>query len=378
MRLGGRRQSASTPRGPMHTAPVDVERLEAEIRALASEDESSGLVLITQDGADLVEITWGVANRSHEVPVARDTRFGVASVSKMFTATAIARLVDSGTLRFDTPVAEILRADGRPGDLDERVTLHHLLTHTSGVADYSRDVVSSEAYSQLWALRPTHALRRPRDFLPLFADRRRVAEPGATVSYCNAGFILLALVVEAATSLPFGDAVAREIFAPAGMTDAGYFALDEVRPRRAVGYTRAANGAWMTNVFSIPVVGGGDGGAVVTADDLVRFFGAFDGGRLISESTKAAMIAPHVPADQGPPGYGYSYGYGLMVAGEGRSYRFGHSGGSAGESARAFHWPELRITALMLSNVTAGGAYCWKLIRETLDDVATEVAAPSS
>lgn len=128
---------------------MDVERLESEIRALAAEDESSGVVLIVREGADLIEIVWGHANRSDEVPVERETRFGVASVSKMFTATAIGRLVDAGELNFDAPVVECLAAQLRPRDLDERVTLHHLLTHTSGVSDYSGEVISSEAYGQL-------------------------------------------------------------------------------------------------------------------------------------------------------------------------------------------------------------------------------------
>lgn len=191
--------------------------------------------------------------------------------------------------------------------------------------------------------------------------------------YCNAGFVLLALVAEAATSLPFDKIVAHEIFAPAGMPDSGYYALDDVHPRTAVGYTRAAGGQWRTNVFSVPVVDSGDGGAYVTADDLVRFFDAVDRGQLVSQSTKDAMLAQHVPADQGPPGYDYWYGYGFFVAGEGRGYRFGHPGGSPGQSARAFHWPRLQITAVLLSNVTGGGADCWKLVREKLDDVAADV-----
>ncbi len=157
----------------------------------------------------------------------------------MFTATAIGRLVDAGTLSFDSPLVVCLPAELRPRDLDERVTIHHLLTHTSGLSDYSGEVISSEAYGELWAETPSYAFRQPSDFLPLFADKPRHADPGATVSYCNAGFVHLALVAEVATSLPFAEIVAREVFAPAGMSDSGYFALDEVHPRTAVGYTKA-------------------------------------------------------------------------------------------------------------------------------------------
>jgi len=160
---------------------VDADQLESGLRALAAEDESSGVVLIVREGADLVDIVWGLANRSDEVPVARETRFGVASVSKMFTAAAIGRLVDAGTLSFDSPLVDCLPAELRPRDLDERMTLHHLLTHTSGLSDYSGEVISSEAYGELWAATPSYTFRRPSDLLTLFADKPRHADPGATV-----------------------------------------------------------------------------------------------------------------------------------------------------------------------------------------------------
>lgn len=124
---------------------MDADRLESELRALAAEDDSSGVVLIVREGADLVEIVWGLANRGDAVPVVRETRFGVASVSKMFTAAAVGRLVDAGKLSFDSPLVDCLPAELRPRDLDERVTLHHLLTHTSGLSDYSSEEISSEA-----------------------------------------------------------------------------------------------------------------------------------------------------------------------------------------------------------------------------------------
>jgi CubicO group peptidase (beta-lactamase class C family) len=345
---------------------MDLERLEAEIAARSARDEFSGAVLIARDGMDLFAGCWGAANRADSVPVTRNTRFGLASLSKTFTAVAIGRLVDAGTVDFATPVIDCLPPDARPRDLDPRVTLHHLLTHTSGLADYFEESEHDIAeYARLWDEKPNYRYRRPADFLPLFADLPRRADPGAVVSYNNAGFILLALVAETVTSLPFIELIEREVFTPAGMDDSGYFPLDEARPRTAVGYVPGEDGIWHTNVYSIPIVGGGDGGAFATADDLVRFLAALDDGRLLSADTTGKMLSPQARFRDG-----VAYGYGFWLLGEGRTRSFGGTGADPGVAAKALRWPELRITAVRLANVSEGDSEIWPLVRSAVEDAA--------
>jgi CubicO group peptidase (beta-lactamase class C family) len=345
---------------------VELERVEAEIAARSARDEFSGAVLITRDGVDLLAGCWGAANRADGIPVTRNTRFGLASLSKTFTAVAIGRLVDAGSVEFATPVIDCLPPDARPRDLDPRVTLKHLLTHTSGLADYFEESELDIAeYARLWDERPNYRFRRPADFLPLFADLPRRAEPGAVVSYNNAAFILLALIAETVTSRPFIELIEREVFAPAGMGDSGYFALDEIRPRTAVGYVRGEDGTWRTNVYSIPIVGGGDGGAFATADDLVRFLAALDEGRLLSAETTRKMLSPQVRFRDG-----VACGHGFWLLGEGRTRSFGGTGADPGVAARALRWPELRITAVLLANVSEGDSEIWPLVLSAVENAA--------
>jgi CubicO group peptidase (beta-lactamase class C family) len=346
---------------------VDLGRLESEFAARSSRDEFSGAALITRNGADLFAGCWGAANRADDVPITRGTRFGLASLSKTFTAVAIGRLVDAGKVAFTTAVADCLAPDFRPRDFDTRVTVHHLLTHTSGIADYFEESeLEIAAYADLWAERPNYGYRRPADFLPLFADLPRRAEPGSMASYNNAGFILLALVAEAVSSTPFIELVETEVLAPAGMTDSGYFALDEARSNVATGHIPGADGNWRTNVYSIPIVGGGDGGAFSTVDDLVRFLAAVDGGDLLSPETSSTMLTPHVQFREG-----VSYGYGFWLLGEGRMRAYGGTGADPGVDVHAMRWPELGVTAVLLSNVSDGNSELWPLLRSTVEEAAT-------
>lgn len=307
-------------------------------------DDFSGVVLV----GDEVEAR-GLANRADDIPNTRETRFGAASCAKTLTATTVARLVDAGELRFETRVADVLPEELRPRDLAAAVTVHHLLSHTSGIGDYYDEATLGPGqYDAVWTERPTYAFRRPADFVPLFRDLPRRGEPGGAFAYNNAAYILLALIVEHVTELSFPEAVAREVLAPAGMRDSGYFALDDPQPRTATGYL--ADGR--TNVFSIPAVGGGDGGVFLTVDDVVRFFAAFESGALVREETRRRMVTPHTPR--------YGYGFWLLAGGHGLA------GEDPGASARALRLSEEDLTLVVLSNVTAGAEETWRRLRAWL------------
>jgi CubicO group peptidase (beta-lactamase class C family) len=345
---------------------MNLEGLEHEFAARSARGEFSGAALITRGGVDVFSGCWGAANRADGVAITRRTRFGLASLSKTFTAVAIGRLVEAGKLDFPTPVGECLVPELRPKDLDPRVTVRHLLTHTSGIADYFEESELEIAeYAALWEERPNYSFRRPGDFLPLFAELPRRAEPGSEPSYNNAGFILLALVAEAVSSTPFIELVEAEVLAPAGMSNSGYFALDEVRPNVAIGYIPGADGTWRTNAYSVPIVGGGDGGAFSTVDDLVRFLAAVDGGELLSPETSRTMLTPHVQFRAG-----VSYGYGFWLLGEGRMRAYGGTGADPGVDVQAMRWPEPGVTAVALSNMSDGNAELWPLVRSAAESAA--------
>jgi CubicO group peptidase (beta-lactamase class C family) len=263
------------------------------------------------------------------------TRFGLASVTKMLTAVTVLALgVDPAA-----PAVSLLPPERRPATLRPDVTVHHLLCHTSHIADYAEEEGPDPVeYETLWLDRPCYRYERPADFLPLFADRPPYGPPGGEFHYSNAGYVLLGLIAEEVSGLSFVDAVARRVFEPAGMTGSGFFRTDEPVPDVAVGYLPSGR----SNVFSVPVIGGADGGAHCTAADLDRFLRACDDGSLLADR-RDLMLAPHAAADPG-----IDYGYGCFLYGDGR---FGHGGGDPGVNTLVQRIPSADATVVVLCNI---------------------------
>ena len=321
----------------------------------------SGCCLVTRGGETLFEASWGYADIAAGVPNTPATRFGLASLTKMFTAVAVATLVRDGGLAFETPVVDVLPAHLRPSTLDPAMTVHHLLCHTSGIADYYEEDEDSPAYhddyAALWTDRPSYAIERPADFLPLFADLPAYRPPGQLFQYSNAGFILLGLVIEQVAGTSYTEAVQARVFDPAGMTASGFFRLDEAVPDVATAYLPQTSPDLprRTNVYSIPVVGGADGGAMSTTRDLDRFLHAYADGTLLGDLTEV-MLRPHADAFEG-----FFEGYGVHLYPDGR---WGHGGGDPGVAVMANRWPDDDLDVIVLGNTEGPVAEARDLLRE--------------
>ena len=290
----------------------------------------SGVARVVGPAGVEFEGCYGLASRAAGLPVRPTTRFGLASLTKMFTAvTAVAVTPDLAA-----PVVSLLPPDRRPATLRPDVTVHHLLTHTSGIADYAEEAGPEAVdYGALWTNRPCYRMEHPADFLPLFGDLPPYGPPGA-FRYSNAGYVLLGLVVEELTGMPYADAVGRQVFAPAGMAASGFFRLDDLPPDVAVGYLPSGR----SNVYSIPVVGGADGGAFSNAPDLDRFLRWYG-----AAPAAARMLTPH--AEIAP---GLHMGLGVFLYGGGR---FGHGGGDPGVEVLMQRIPARDTTVVVLCNV---------------------------
>ncbi len=283
---------------------MDVRALEDAIRSQQEQLPFSGVLLVRERGDSVLAQSYGFANRAERIPNTMDTRFGMASGAKTFTSVAICQLVERGLATFDTRLKDCLNVP--LPQFDPAVTLHHLLTHSSGIPDYFDESVMDD-YEALWRERPMYGFRKPSHFLPLFAQEPMKFKPGEQWAYNNAGFIVLGLVVEQLSGMPFAEYVEKSIFQPCGMVSSGYFALDQLPGGTAQGYIPAEDGEWRSNIYSIPIVGGPDGGAYTTAQDLGRFWDALMGGRLLSEGTLARVLTPHwrTTGDDDKTFYGY-------------------------------------------------------------------------
>jgi CubicO group peptidase (beta-lactamase class C family) len=324
----------------------DLDRRLAQLEAAGV----SGTVLLARRGEPVLQRCLGLADRAAAAPVTPDTAFATASVTKMLTATAVLDQVVEGVLALHTPVVDVVPPDRRPRHLRADVTVHHLLCHTSGIADYFEEdddlrgdhQVCGDDYGALWDDLPPSRMERPADFLPLYRDLAPYGPPGQVWRYSNAGYVLLAEVVEQLTGRSCQEVVADRVLQRAGMTDSGFWRSDEPRAGMAMHYLPSGR----TNVHRVPVLGGGDGGCVCTAADLVRFCRALVDGTLLGDLTDL-MLRRHARINDGS-GPEWHYGYGLMLYPDGR---FGHGGGDPGVSAMVNHWPDRDVTVVSLCNV---------------------------
>jgi CubicO group peptidase (beta-lactamase class C family) len=218
-------------------------------------DEFSGVLVIARDGEVVAEAASGFADRAAGRKATVDTRYATASVTKMFTAAAVARLADRGLVAFDAAVRDVLPRDWYPDALDETATVHNLLTHTSNLSEYVPD--EDPTTPDLWQALGTPAMRRATDFLPILAALPQGSPPGPTATYCNAGYLVLGLVLEATTGVPFATTIEKEVFQVCGMADSAFQPFDELGEDTAVGYLPldAEDRSWRTNEDLLPFAG---------------------------------------------------------------------------------------------------------------------------
>ncbi len=288
---------------------LELERMAAAVSAQIVRQPFSGVIMVREAGKVVYASAHGEANRADGIPNALNTRFATASGCKIFTAIAVMQLIEAGRFALETPLCEALDI---PYDLDPAITVRHLLTHSSGLPDYyDEDELSDEDCIAIWEQVPVYTLRQPEDYLPLFMNRPMKFAPGARFHYNNGAFVLLAALVQQQSGLPFPDYVTENIFQRAGMADSGYFRMDALPGHTARGYMVDADGSARTNVYLMPPIGSGDGGAFVSAPDWAKFWDALLAGRLLSPAMTAAMMEPHI--DTGHATLDKRYGYGIWL-----------------------------------------------------------------
>ncbi|MEE8292299.1 MAG: serine hydrolase domain-containing protein [Candidatus Tectomicrobia bacterium] len=326
---------------------MDAARIAAAIVAQDQTSPFSGVVLIQEHGQTVFGQGYGFANRAESIPNTLHTRFGMASGCKIFTGIAICQLVEKGLLAFDARLKDCL--DIVFPAFAPNITVHHLLTHSSGIPDYFDEEVM-EDYEALWHHRPMYNIRTPRDFLPLFQHERMKFAPGEQFSYSNAGFIVLGLIVEQQTAMSFPAYVETSIFAPCGMTDSGYFAMDQLPTRTAYGYMEnKADKTWKTNIYAVPIVGGPDGGAFTTAPDMVKFWTALLTHQLFGNaSTTAQFFTPHIGVENTPRHT--LYGYGVWMTQQAGAVSYYVIGEDPGAQLLSTVYPEQGLLITVMGN----------------------------
>jgi CubicO group peptidase (beta-lactamase class C family) len=324
--------------------------LEDELDRIAAETAFAGVVRV--DSADGIEVAkaYGLAHRGYEIPNEVDTQFAIASGTKGLTALAVVSLIEDARLELSTTARSVLGEDLPL--IDDDVTVEHLLSHRSGIGDYLDEEVEHDFDEYLMPV-PVQELATTEQYLAVLDGHQRKFAPGERFSYCNSGYVVLALIAERASGVLFHDLVQLRVCEPAGMRDTAFLRSDELPRRAALGYL-AIDGGWRTNVFHLPVRGSGDGGIYSTAADISALWRAFFAGQIVSADWVAEMVRPRSDV----PSESRRYGLGFWLHASTQTVML--VGSDAGVSFYTTHDPRSGRTQTVISNTTDGA---WPIAR---------------
>jgi CubicO group peptidase (beta-lactamase class C family) len=292
---------------------------------------------------------YGLAHRGYAIPNTVDTRFATASVTKGLTALAVVSLIEAGRLELSTTARSVLGADLPL--IGDDVTVEHLLSHRSGIGDYLDEDLEQDLSDYLMPV-PVHELATTEQYLAVLDGFPAKFAPGERFSYCNGGYVVLALIAERASGVSYYDLVRQRVCEPAGLADTEFLRSDELPERTAAGYL-SFDGRWRSNVFHLPVRGVGDGGVYSTVADLSALWEAFFANRIVSGDWVRAMVRPR---SEVPPSRRYGLGFWLHATTDTVMLE----GCDAGVSCLTVHDPRAGVTHTVISNTTDGA---WPLAR---------------
>lgn len=309
----------------------DAGRMQQVIAADADKGEFMGAVLVARDGQVLLDRGYGSANLEWRIPNDGDTKFRLGSITKQFTAAAILLLQERGKLSLDAPVKTYL--PDAPAAWD-KVTVRHLLSHTSGIPSFT----SFDDYSKSRPLPATLDSLTAR-----FRDKPLDFQPGEKWNYSNSGYILLTAIVEKASGQPYAAFVTDNIFKPLGMADSGYDSHAAVLLHRASGYSRSPKGTVNADYIDMTIPQGA-GALYSTTHDLLKWTTGVAGGKLLKPESLQAMLTPVKDG----------YALGVFVAKVDGATVINHGGGIEGFNTWLGYDPDRKLTVVVLGNLNGG------------------------
>ena len=322
--------------------------VETDLERLAVEQSFSGVVGIERDG-HLVTRAYGYADRAHGIATTVEHRFGIASGTKTLTALGVLSAVAEGLIDMDLPIRALL-GDELPS-VDDRVTVRNLLHHRSGIGDYFDENADPDKLDYAMSV-PVHTLDGSVGYMAALAGYPQKFQPDTDFSYCNSGYVLLGVLLERTTGMPYAQAIAERVTGPAEMTRTEFLRMDSLPGDAAVGYL--TDEGLRTNVLHLPVVGLGDGGVFTTVEDVHRLWRAMADGRL-GEDVLITMTTPPVTDAR--------YGMGMWL--DAQPGQVTMEGMDAGVSFRSTRFPN-GTSFSVLSNTGEGA---WPLAQFLADQL---------
>jgi CubicO group peptidase (beta-lactamase class C family) len=216
-----------TPESVVKSDATVAKEIDSYLNSLVAENKLSGAVLVAKDGVTIASKAAGIANKATGASIALNTKFNLGSMNKMFTAVAIAQLAQAKRLSFEDVISKHL-PDYPNKEVANKVTIHQLLTHTSGMGMYWNDKFRAER----------EKLVTVAAHLPLFAADPLLFAPGAKFQYSNAGYMVLGAIIEKVSGQDYYSYVQEHVYEPAGMNDTGFYEPGKEIPNLAIGYSK--------------------------------------------------------------------------------------------------------------------------------------------
>ncbi|PYQ28096.1 MAG: serine hydrolase [Acidobacteria bacterium] len=262
-------------------AATHAEKIDALLTAYNQQRFFNGSALVAESGKVILRKGYGLANMEWQIPNTPDTKFRLGSITKQFTSMVIMQLVGEGKIKLDEKITTYL--PGYRKDTGDKVTVRHLLTHTSGIPSYT----SQPGFFANVSRNPFTVDA----FVKQYTSGDLEFEPGTKWSYDNSGYFLLGAIIEKVTGKSYADAVKQRIFDPLEMKDSGYDHFATVLPKRATGYVLTPNGYENAPYLdmSIPYAAGS---LYSTVDDLYKWDRALYTDKLLSAELKTTMFTP--------------------------------------------------------------------------------------
>lgn len=294
-----------------------------------------GDVVISENGKVIFEQASGLANVEFDVPNTAQTVFEIGSVSKSFTAVAILKLQEQGKLKVTDPLSKYV-----PGfAYGDTVTLHHLLTHTSGIPSFTSFRGFIETQKQNIS---------QDQIVETLKDKPLEFTPGDRFSYSNSGYTLLGRVIEKASGMPYQDYITQNVLKPLGFQKIAFHSRLDVVKNRASGYVLDGVGFRLPEAHNVEIAGPA-GGLFATASELNRWLPGLFEGKLLNAESVRAFTTPHIKIGNEPgfSNYGYGVGTGEMFGHQAVS----HGGNINGFNAVMVYFPEEKLSMTVTSNV---------------------------
>ncbi len=319
--------------------------------------EFRGAAYILQNNEVVLEHVSGYRDYANELPNTIDTKFASASAGKVFVAVGILQLIESGKIKFDDTIGELIQIDWK--DIDQDITIEQLLNHTSGIPDYFDETVMEE-YEELWVDFPNYKIRHNDDLLPLFIDKPMMYPKGTRFQYNNTGYVVLAMIIERVTGKAFDRYLKENVFDKCHMTGTGYYELDKLPAKCATNYVWCNSAEdFRTNIFCVDAKGTGAGGVFITVKDIANFWNSLIGGKLLSKKMTENMLSKH--SGEGKDSEEGYYGYGVwIIDGNGKADIPYFQGCDPGVSFISEYNPNNNMITVFVSNY---GDNVWEIVR---------------